>query len=77
MVITPRPRKALAHDHFVGHMRKVELMAKYGISFPTVQKILGQSHNRYLLSGLIAHNYLILTPRRQVDLATSATNLNR
>lgn len=43
--LTPRQRRALAHDHFVGHMRKVDLMTKYGISFPTVQKILARARH--------------------------------
>lgn len=43
--LTPRQRKALAYDYFVGHTRKVDLMTKYGISFPTVQKILARARH--------------------------------
>lgn len=59
--LTPRQRKALAYDHFVGHMRKVELMAKYGISFPTVQKILARArHGDFTVHQSINRRYQCL-----------------
>lgn len=38
--LTPRMRKELAFDYYGNGMKKAVLMRKYGISFPTVQKIL-------------------------------------
>ena len=41
--LMPRRRKCLAYDYYTGHLRKVELMRKYGVSYPTVQKILARA----------------------------------
>lgn len=38
--LLPYQRKALAEDYFVHKLRKTKLMAKYGVSYPTVKKIL-------------------------------------
>jgi len=38
--LTPRLRKQLAFDFYEGKLKKVELMRKYGVSFPTIQKVL-------------------------------------
>ena len=38
--LTPRMRQQLARDYHIVGLRKVDLMRKYDISFPTVQKIL-------------------------------------
>lgn len=38
--LMPYQRKELARDYFVGKLKKKTLMAKYGVSYPTVQKIL-------------------------------------
>jgi len=38
--LLPYQRKELAKDYFVTRLRKKDLMAKYGVSYPTVQKIL-------------------------------------
>jgi len=43
--LTPRQRKALAFDYYQRKLKKVELMRKYGISFPTVQKILARARH--------------------------------
>jgi transposase InsO family protein len=59
--LTPRQRKALAYDHFVGKARKVELMAKYGISYPTVQKILARAkHGDFTVHKSINRRYQCL-----------------
>jgi transposase InsO family protein len=38
--LLPYQRQDLAEDYFVRKLRKKQLMAKYGVSYPTVQKIL-------------------------------------
>lgn len=38
--LMPYQRKALAEDYFILKLRKKDLIAKYGVSYPTVQKIL-------------------------------------
>lgn len=59
--LTPRQRRALAHDHFVGKLCKVDLMRKYGISFPTVQKILARDrHGDFTVHRSINHRYQCL-----------------
>lgn len=38
--LMPYQRKELAEDYFVHRLRKTDLMTKYGVSYPTVKKIL-------------------------------------
>jgi hypothetical protein len=59
--LTPRQRKALAYDYYVGKQRKVNLMSKYGVSFPTVQKILKRArHGDYTVHRSINKRYQCL-----------------
>lgn len=41
--LMPYQRKKLAKDYFAFKLRKKDLVAKYGISYPTVQKILARA----------------------------------
>lgn len=41
--LLPYQRKALAKDYFEAKLRKKDLIAKYGISYPTVKKILNRA----------------------------------
>ncbi len=41
--LLPYQRKELAKDYFVTRLRKKDLMAKYGVSYPTIQKILARA----------------------------------
>jgi transposase InsO family protein len=43
--LMPGRRRKLAYDYYVGRMRKKDLMAKYGVSYPTVQKILTRARH--------------------------------
>lgn len=43
--ITPRMRKELARDYYIRKLKKIELQRKYGISYPTVQKILTRARH--------------------------------
>lgn len=44
--LTPEQRKELAHDYFKHHMRKCDLIRKYRVSAPTVNKILARAKHR-------------------------------
>lgn len=59
--LLPYQRKELAKDYFEGKLRKKELMAKYGISYPTVQKILARARqDDYGIHGSMNKRYQCL-----------------
>lgn len=43
--LTPIQRKELSDDYFVGHIRKCDLVEKYHVSRPTVDKIVNRARN--------------------------------
>lgn len=59
--LTPRQRKALAHDYFVLKLKKIDLCRKYGVSYPTVQKILTRArHGDFTVHRSINKRYQCL-----------------
>lgn len=44
--LLPMQRKELADDYFVHRLKKKELMCKYRVSYPTVNKILSRAKHK-------------------------------
>lgn len=59
--LTPRQRKALAHDYFVLKARKIDLCRKYDVSYPTVNKILERArHGDFSIHRSVNRRYQCL-----------------
>lgn len=59
--LMPNRRRALAYDYHVGKLRKVDLMRKYDISFPTVQQILARArHGDFTVHRSVNRRYQCL-----------------
>jgi len=56
--LTPRQRRQLAADFHIRKFKKIELMNKYDVSFPTVQKILARArHGDFSIHSSANHRY--------------------
>lgn len=60
--LLPRERKQLAYDYFVLKLKKIDLCRKYGVSYPTVNKILERArHGDFAIRRSVNKRYQCLT----------------